>query len=293
MALDTKRIRKPPQKLRKLLKKMPKQPTPKDVHDLRTNTRRLEATLAALSLDSKGRGRRLLRDLARVRRRAGKVRDLDVLTGHAATLHPDGDENCSVQLIEHLGAERRRHGKKLHATAAKHGKTVRKRLKKTSAYLERLITKGNTEWDPAEASAKVTASALKLESELAIPAALGRKNLHSYRLKVKKLHNLLRMADNTKKEEFISMLGEAKDAIGEWHDWEELLGMANDVLDHGARCTLVRELKRICDEKYEHALARTESMRKKYLKVSQQRRNKGHFQPPAEAVWTATTAIAA
>jgi CHAD domain-containing protein len=293
MAFDTNRIRKPPRKLRKLLKKLPKQPTPKEVHDLRTNTRRLEATLAALSLDSKATQRRLLKDLARVRRRAGEVRDLDVFTSHAATLHPDGDEHCSVQLLEHLGAERRRQAKKLHGIVAKYGTTARKRLKRTATSLERAITKGTAALDPAEAKAKATASALKLEAELAMPAALGRRNLHPYRLKVKELHNLLRMAQKQDKEEFVSTLGEVKDGIGEWHDWEELLVIANDVLDHGAGCKLVGELKRICNEKYEQALTLTENMRKKYLKISRQRRSKRHFQPPAEAVWAATTAIAA
>ena len=47
--LDPERVLKPTRKLRKLLKNMPKQPAPEQVHDLRTNTRRFEAILAAVS----------------------------------------------------------------------------------------------------------------------------------------------------------------------------------------------------------------------------------------------------
>jgi hypothetical protein len=64
MALDPEEVQKPLSKLRKLLKKMPKQPTPDQVHDLRTNSRRLEATLTALKLDRKRRGKRVLKTLA-------------------------------------------------------------------------------------------------------------------------------------------------------------------------------------------------------------------------------------
>lgn len=86
MSLDSNQVQKPVRKLRKIIKKAGKEPSSQEVHDLRTNSRRLEASLAALSLHSKGNGRRLLKDLSRVRKRAGKVRDMDVLTGYAATL---------------------------------------------------------------------------------------------------------------------------------------------------------------------------------------------------------------
>jgi CHAD domain-containing protein len=84
MALDPKELKKPLSKLRKLLKKMPKQPTPEQVHDLRTNTRRVEASLKALQLDRNGEGRQVLKAVTPMRKRAGGVRDMDVLTGFAS-----------------------------------------------------------------------------------------------------------------------------------------------------------------------------------------------------------------
>ena len=48
MALDAERIRKTVRKLRKLLKKMQNPPPPKQVHDFRTNSRRLEGMVGEL-----------------------------------------------------------------------------------------------------------------------------------------------------------------------------------------------------------------------------------------------------
>lgn len=86
--LDPKRVLKPTRKLRKLLKNMPKQPAPEQVHDLRTNTRRFEAILAAVSPEAMQKEKNLLKDLAAIRKKAGKVRDIDVLTDYAAAWRP-------------------------------------------------------------------------------------------------------------------------------------------------------------------------------------------------------------
>jgi len=130
MALDRNRLLKPVKKLRKLVKKIDRQPTPHQVHDLRTNTRRFEAMLAVLSLDSQGAGKSALKDLTRLRKRAGKVRDMDVLTSYASQLHPKGEEDCAVQLLEHLGAQRRKHAKKLYAEIQRDRSDVRGNLKR-------------------------------------------------------------------------------------------------------------------------------------------------------------------
>lgn len=60
-------------------------------------------------------------------------------------------------------------------------------------------------------------------------------------------------------------LGEVKDAIGEWHDWEELIAIATDLLDHGPGSDLLHRLKTISSTKYEHALSLTNELRKTYL----------------------------
>src|ERR1700751_2602183 len=98
MALDQAQLEKTIRKLRKLLKNMPKQPSPEQVHDLRTRIRRLEAITHALMLDRQREGRRLLNVTTSIRRRAGQVRDMDVLTGFASTINVNSEDQCRVQL---------------------------------------------------------------------------------------------------------------------------------------------------------------------------------------------------
>ena len=297
MALDADQIEKPVRKLRNLIKKMRSVPSIEQVHDLRTNSRRMEAMLQALSLDSTGNGRRILKELSRLRKRAGKVRDMDVLTGYVARLPAQGDEKeCSVQLLEHLGAERQKQAKRLYRETQQHAPDLRKRLKRTTGELENLLPQnGSEESSGNAASADAGASALRLLSELAQPMRLSRANLHPYRLKVKELRNVLRMADQSKDQEFLKTLGEVKDAIGEWHDWEELVAIAKEELKHDANCGLIRELKKIADERYEIALAQAEAMRKEYLRVSNRgkRATNTRERGPGEPVWSATAALVA
>src|SRR5207253_6998095 len=100
----------------------------------------------------------------------------------------------------------------------------------------------------------------------ATPERLGRETLHPYRLKVKELRNVLQMAGGTSNLKFVDELGKVKDAIGEWHDWEELVSIAQKTLDHRPRCGLQTELKRIAKQKYEQALALSQKFRKTYLR---------------------------
>jgi CHAD domain-containing protein len=139
MSLDPDRIQKSVRKLRKLVKKAPKRPTPDQVHDLRTLTRSFEAAVDALGLDSRRNERRLLRELARVRKRAGKVRDMDVLTGNASSLHVDKDLDCLIQLLEYLGSARYRHAKELSMVLREDGPTLRRHLKRSSAHFQKVI----------------------------------------------------------------------------------------------------------------------------------------------------------
>src|SRR5215469_5212519 len=133
MALDAEKLDKPLRKLRKIVRKISKVPTQDEVHDVRTNTRRVEATLAALQLDRKRKGRRVLNAVTPMRKKAGDVRDMDVLTGFAATLSSDGHDQCLVKLLENLGEERARGASRLRKTVVNDKKSARKRLKAGSS----------------------------------------------------------------------------------------------------------------------------------------------------------------
>src|SRR5438093_13076099 len=73
------------------------------------------------------------------RKKTGKVRDMDVLTGFASKLRPDGDEECLVELLEYLGAERYKQARKLHRVVQWNRKAIASRLKRPSEYIEKVL----------------------------------------------------------------------------------------------------------------------------------------------------------
>jgi CHAD domain-containing protein len=262
VSINVDRIQKSVRKVRKFVKKAPLDPAPEQIHDLRTHARKLESSLHALSIGSNRDERRLLKSIKQIRKRAGKVRDMDVLTGHVCSASVAGEQDCAVQLLEHLGAQRRKNAKKLHARVLKERAALKKGLQREATELDGLIQDGR----PDEASAQAAAHALELTSELSDPPRLNKGNLHPYRLKVKELHYVLQIAESDGQKAFVKHLGEVKDAIGEWHDWEELIAIGGDVLDHGAGCGLVQKFKEISESKYERALALANRLRRAYLK---------------------------
>ena len=295
MALDRKRLLKPVKKLRKLVNKIGRQPPPEKVHDLRTNTRQLEAILEVLSLDQQGMGRSMMKDLGRFRKRAGKVRDMDVFTRYASTVQLQGEDECAIQLLEHLGAQRRKYAKKLFVEVKRLGPQLQKNLKRTTVVLAQCIRQNGDALAGNAVAANAAATAVKLAVQLRTPQHLGRESLHSYRLKIKELRDVLQMAAGTAPK-FVDDLGQVKNAIGEWHDWEELISAAQKALDHGSRCALLAELKRITRRKYDHALSLAQALRKRYLRTPRSANNgssAASHEVPAEPVWEAIAILAA
>jgi CHAD domain-containing protein len=260
MAFDLGRVQKDIRKLRRFLKRAPKHTTPKKVHSLRTGIRRFEAAMQALALESNANERRLLRKLAKLRKRAGKVRDLDVLTGYVADLKLSGEEECLIELMEYLGSERAQRGQQLQSFAMRHGESLRRRLKRTATNLQtssEVVTASQT------APADTMLSELRLQHELTEPVRLTKSNLHPYRLQVKELRYMLEMEKDPADQGLFETLGQVKDAIGEWHDWQQLVIIARDQLPHGSKCKLIPLLQKTTQQKLKQALAVTNAGRRR------------------------------
>jgi len=78
MPVDQEHIKSVVEKLNRQLPKLASKPQPKNVHQFRTHTRRLEAVLEEVAPEFGRNEKKLLKQLARLRRKAGRVRDLDV-----------------------------------------------------------------------------------------------------------------------------------------------------------------------------------------------------------------------
>jgi hypothetical protein len=117
---------------------------------------------------------------------------MDVLTSHLATVRSDKEQSWLIQLFEYLGAKRYRQAARLRRLVREHRRSLRKQLKHVSRYVPGRKTANSAKVD-RKAEARATEQLLRVASDLAEPVHLYRSNLHSYRLKVKHLHNLVKL----------------------------------------------------------------------------------------------------
>ena len=291
MASDTNRVTKNFAKLKKTVRKAAKSSAPSDVHKLRTRIRRVQAVLETVNDDPILRNPWLLKKLNRLHKKAGKVRDLDVMTAHLSSIRVEGEDDCLIQLQHYLGLKRYRKEKRLRRALRKQRSSVAKALSNSSRQIEKRIAKSSKQQTAA------AASALKFSSKVSAPITLNRANLHDYRSKIRELRDLLRFAADDGDEKLIDELGKVKDAIGEWHDWEELVSLATAVIGHEVHrpntkgCKLLHELKDTARAKFESALSLTNKMRKTYFQSSLRNKNKPAGSAPRQSSRTLRAAF--
>jgi CHAD domain-containing protein len=217
--------------------------------------------LQALALDRNGSGQRILKSITPVRKRAGKVRDMDVLIELAAGLDIAKDaECCKVQLLEYLGHKRFAKARKLRKSAGKHRRTAAPELRECASFIGRKLGRQGkrSAWSPDAA-----ATALRLSGEIRKWSKLTGRNLHSFRLKAKDLRDVLQLS--TANITLVKVLKDLTDAIGAWHDWSELEVMADDVLQHAGRCEMRAKLHARVEEQLSQAVSLSNQVRRRHF----------------------------
>lgn len=269
MPLDAKAIGKPFRKLRKFLKDFPNPPGPEEVHEVRTHTRRIEAIVGALRLDGRS-GKRLVHDLKPIRKAAGEVRDMDVLTDLAASIDPRDDGDCRLKLMQYLARRRTKAAKKLVKKVNSGEKELRAELKACRAAVESDLddaesrdarAKGNPK--RRAKAAQSVASLLEIEQEMRDFPRLNQDNIHPFRLKVKELRYTLQLGQESDSK-LTDALGAVKDQIGLWHDWNELAAIAEQVLEDGG-CAVLAEIRGRAKQEFQKALGAANSLRAQFL----------------------------
>jgi CHAD domain-containing protein len=240
MPIDGKRARLAFRRLARELAKLEKKFAPDNVHKFRTNGRRVEAALTEL-LDQANRNEdKLLKLLAKLRRKAGRVRDLDVQISCLRNLKIQQSNGHKTQLLEELVQDRSRREKKLakafdHETAAE----LRKRLK-------RAANKINGK------SVEPFAVALERLEQLGRGQnPLNERILHQYRIIGKRARYLAELAiDDAATSRLIAELKKMQDVIGDWHDWLKLTQRAEKLLGSSRDSALVAMLRNVTQAKF-------------------------------------------
>lgn len=254
MKFDAGNARKPIRELRKSLKNLPGDPPPNAVHNLRTRSRRIEALVIALTNGDAKTSRQVLKTLKPIRKAAGKVRDMDVLTTKVLTLAGHGCDRSLRRLLEQLMMMRGDRAGELTHALTEEKKKVRSRLKRFSRTIE----------DKSAQETPQAGAATRLAEELSQWPAFDTENLHQFRVKVKELRYVLQLAEGADGQ-FMKALDRAKQQIGDWHDWQQLRNLAVEILvkasDRSA-LALIAEKEKM---KFDRALRSAHDLRSRYL----------------------------
>src|SRR5437899_9950724 len=100
-------------KLIRICKDMQRDPAPEKVHQFRTTLRRIESAIATAAVDFTSKDEKLLADLKRIRKSAGRLRDVDVQLVALSSLTIDRGFDQKKQLQQALERKRRRRAAKL------------------------------------------------------------------------------------------------------------------------------------------------------------------------------------
>lgn len=252
MSFNQEIIRSTFRKLDRQLEKLAHKPAPENIHKFRTSSRRVEVVTAELTQSRSRNDKKLLKLLSRLRKKAGRVRDLDVEISALRSLKIPQEPARKSQLIGTLAEEREKREKKLVKALDKRTVSeVRKRLKRTEDGLR--IPK-NT--NPL-AVAKQTIAKLNVDQN-----AVTEDTLHCFRITGKRARYIAEMAGKSPEAiRFVQQLNHLQDILGDWHDWAQLAEKAEKLFGGSQQSALVAVLRNVIRAKFRQGVSSLVEMR--------------------------------
>ena len=237
-----KRIKGLSEDLAAVVSKLSDDANPKSVHRLRTTIRRMESLIGYAHPRLGKKFERTLEKVAELRKRAGRVRDIDVQIslleqfGNGSTA---GDRKALSELLE---KKRKRQAGRLISAANKLADA------KLFSRMERIAEKaGNRPADASQPLAPLEQARLQLAQMadgLSARQSLKPNRLHQARIQVKKIRYLAELDEaSPEQQSFIRDLKAVQDALGAWHDWEEMAGVAEKHFTDRPNCALLSEVR--------------------------------------------------
>jgi CHAD domain-containing protein len=243
MPVDQERSRLTFRRLSRELTRLASKPAPEHVHRFRTSGRRLEALLDELVPKPNRNHKKLLKLLARLRKKAGRVRDLDVQISLLRNLKIPQEPGRKTQLLRALAEERSQREKKLVKSFDKETvRELRKRLKRAASEAE--IPEGT----------EPLSLAMRLLAQLGRGhAPLTEDTLHQHRIIGKRARYLAELAGKDEAERLVQQLKRMQDVIGDWHDWLKLTQKAEVLFGGVQDSALVAALRNVTRAKFRQA----------------------------------------
>jgi CHAD domain-containing protein len=245
MPVDQEHCRSVFQKLSRQLTRVTKHSGPDTVHKFRTSTRRVETVVEELVPNPDRGTRKLLKSLRRLRKKAGKVRDLDVHIASLRNLKVTREEGQKSHLLRALTAERLKREKKLAGTLDKETiRELRKRLKKACSKVQ----------IPADLD-PISVAMRELSAVSRDRAPLNQKTVHEYRIAGKRARYVIEIAGKDAEAQLaIENLKKMQDVVGDWHDWLTLTERAEKLFGGVKDSALVAAMRNLTRAKYRESV---------------------------------------
>jgi len=270
MTGELERVRKALRELGKSLRSLNGDAAPKDVHKLRTASRRVEAIAGVLEAADGKKSRRLVKSIDPIRKAAGGVRDMDVMLGDARKLARYGGGESLNHLVAHLEAARQQSAAELQLALHHRRKAVREDLKEYSKFVASLAkhapSSSRADAETGQAQEEINSSAADVMRELGEWKPLDKENLHAFRLKVKQLRYTMQL-DAQANSGLLEALGQVQTRIGDWHDWQQLEEIARGVLVLEEDRPLLDRIGKTAKRRFVRALEAANALRGKYLNM--------------------------
>ena len=246
MPLDENLISRNFEKLERHLSKLSSNSAAESVHRFRTYSRRVEVFLDELNGKPVRNQKKLQKLLAKLRKKAGRVRDLDVQSALLRSLKTPQAPAQKSQLYRSLIDERVKREKKLSKAFDK--KTVaelRKRLRRVEREIE-----NPKSLEPVQAAKRLLNDVGHDHGPITEPV------LHRYRVAVKRARYVTELAAAGRSDaQYVSeQLKHAQDVIGDWHDWLLLTERAEKLFGGVQDSALVAELRNVTRAKFREAV---------------------------------------
>ena len=245
MAISSEHVQRIFAKTERELDRLSSEKHAKAVHGFRTSSRRLETLLEEIAPRRDRHRKKLLKMLSAIRRRAGKVRDLDVQLEALRTLKVPQEPRRKTHLMQSLIELRLKREAKLRKLLRKQDiRDMHKRFKQAYKGVE---TEGAR--DPLAVARQILASANTAGS------SMDGEKLHRCRIAVKRARYAAELAEKSPTAtQFVGELKHMQDALGNWHDWQLLTETATQRLGGVNQSSLVALLHNVTQGKFRQAV---------------------------------------
>jgi CHAD domain-containing protein len=234
--------------------KLQEEVTAKRVHRLRTTIRRIQSLMEYSRPELTRKQQDTLDALSKLRKRAGKVRDLDIQINLLNALGNGSTRADRRALEEALQGRRKHQAERLAVAARKLGHS------KFTGHLTQLgpaISAPSAALDAPDAPLHTAQRQItELAAQSGSQSQIRPRRLHEMRIALKMVRYLAELAEESQQKELLlGQLKAVQDALGAWHDWEELLRTAEKQFSHRAHCPLLDEARALFAAKHAGAIA--------------------------------------